>query len=340
MVNYPVRSGIDTYLVYAEEPAFASAGNFTSSAGNFGIITDFSTTPNRSMRRITGVKATLPTANTESTARDPQFILKGVFGGDMSVAFIPQEWSWLRYVMGTVSGSGTSAAKFNYPQATGSTTTDKRNYLRIPSMTLSSNYYFEGSGDATSKAWRFLGGKVDSANIKGKVNDTVSASVTVKYADMTGTTTLDTGVALPSTEPYNFTGVSIEYPIGTPIPNILDSFDLTINNAIEVIPGMGSDVGKAGKEMKRESTLKITVKQEGTGFLDDFMGAATSLSEPVEISEIKITLTSTTANKKLIVHCLRCKLADESLPNQYPNIVDETITLIPQVVYFEEQTSA
>lgn len=335
--NFQVRQGIDSYLLYGEEATYGTEASTIQS--NFGMITSFGAKPSRSLVEIRGVQSVLPTANTAVTGRDVQQYLRGRFVAPVSVSFMPFDFAFLKYVFGTVSGSGTAGSLFNYPRATASTEAEKKSYSKVPSMTLSTNYYFGGSSANANKAWKFLGGKVNSCTIKGNVGEAISVDLEIPTADMKGNTTLDTPVALSGNDVYHFTGASLEIPSATPVAEIFESFTATITNNIELLYGMGTDVAQQASELARTFGLQVVLTAEGTKYLDYFMGGATSLSAPTNIGTVKLTLTAGT-NRNVVLYALNCRLDPISLTDAYGQVIKQTIDLKPTLIYITEQTTA
>ena len=339
MTNYSVRAGVDTYVLYDEETSYGTAPS--SFSKTLGIVTRFGATPKRNLQKIRGMMGVLPASNQTTTHRDPLHILRGKFEGTMTVDFIPLDFGILEYVMGTSSGSGTESSPYNYPQATATADADKRKYLKIPSISFVTNYMFDGSADSANKCWKYLGGGINDFTLEGSFGEVVTASISAPFSNMTGSSGVATPVAIGTNEPFNFTGVTLEIPTGSGITNIFEDFSLKISNTVEILYGMGTD-GDIGKQMivkDREVTLDVTLNAEGTKYIDYFMGGASTLSAPTEISSITLTLTGDT-NKVLTAVLLRCKIDDPNRDNSYPNVVKEKFTIHPEVVYFTEQVSA
>jgi len=337
MAQNTVRTGIDQYVVHGVETTYGvKASTITSS---FNFLQSFGANLSRGLIRIKGISGNLPSANTEITSRDTQRLIRGKFEATANVSFNPVNFEFMEYVLGTQSGSGTVSAPYNYPQATASATADKKNYLKLPSLTLVSNYYFGGSGDAADKAWEFLGWKVNSGTISGTVGEAVNVSLDGPFANLGGNPTLTAPVALPTQDPYHFIDASFDYPTGAPVNNIVESFELGITNGIEMLYGLGTDSGKEAKEKEREFSLKVNMTREGTEFMDDFMGSAASLGIPTEIASITVTLQKDATHIVKLI-CLQCKVSENPIQEDYPNVSKENITLIPKVVYVTEVQTA
>ncbi len=335
--HYTQRAGIDTYVLYGEESSYAVAP--TSYDKIFGIMQRFNASPRRNLIRVRGMKGKLPASNTEPTARDVQHILKGRFEGTASVEFQPITFDFLKYVMGSVSGSGTTVEPYQYPQAEATSDADKKKYLKLPSISLISNYRFGGSGDSADKAWKYLGGMINSFRLGCRLNEVASVTLDVPYGDMKPTTSLATPVALPDIEPYYFVGASIEVPSGNAITNPIQDFELTITNNVEIRYGQGSDTGKTGIIKERDISFTMTIDAENSTFMDYFTGGSDSLAEPTEIAEIVVKMNGDIYHS-LIIHLLQCKIDEPTRDMSYPEVITEGLTVYPKVVYFEEIQSA
>jgi hypothetical protein len=246
MTNYSVRAGVDTYVLYDEENSYRTAPS--SFNKTLGIVTRFNAAPKRNLQKIRGMMGALPALNQTTTHRDPLHILRGKFDGTMSVDFIPLDFGFLEYVMGTSSGSGTSGSLYNYPQATASSDADKRKYLKIPSISFVTNYMFDGSVDSANKCWKYIGAGINDFTLEGSFGEVVTASISAPFSNMTGSSGVATPVAIGTNEPFNFTGVALQVPTGFGITNIFEDFSLKISNTVEILYGMGTD-GDIGKQM-------------------------------------------------------------------------------------------
>jgi len=333
MAQNTIRTGIDQYVVFGEETTFATEPAALNKSFNF--LQSFGSNLSRSLIKIKGISGNLPSANTELTSRDTQRIVRGKFEGSVNVSFNPVTFDFMKYVLGTVSGAGSVASPFNYPQATAATDSDKRNYLKIPSLSISTNYYFDGSGDAVDKVWKMLGWKVGSCTVSGSVGEPCTVALDGAFADLKGSTTLDDPIALPTEDPYHFIDASFEYPTGSPINNITESFELSVTNELELLWGMGSDIAKESKEKGRDFSLKLNMTREGTAFMDDFMGDATTLGIPTEIASITVKLQKD-ADRIINIICLQCKIGENPLQEDYPNVSKENIVITPKLVYITE----
>lgn len=341
MTQYTVRAGVDTYLLYGEETTY---GSIASSINlHFGIVQSVSPSLKNNLVEVRGWVGTNPAANTDNNPRDVLQLLPGKFEGNISVEFQPQHFKWLKYVLGSTDGAGTAASNAHYPRLATANASEKKQLLTLPSISVATNFNFGGSVDAADKVWQFLGSKVESCTIKAAVGEPVTVSLDLKLGNLAGSTTLTTQVALDTALVYYFIGATIEYPTGTPIPNIIEGFELSITSEFDPLYGCGTGAStRAMKELKEKSRkyqLKLNLTHEGTMFMDDLMGSATAMGLPAEITSISLLLTGDTNHVCTIV-CLYSKVNDDTFPMTYPNVVKETPTIFPRLVTVTEQFTA
>lgn len=306
----------------------------------FGLVQAVRPTIRRNYMPLAGYQGTLPGTNTEHRPIETKDLMAGKFESTISVEILPSNFRFLKLVLGTESGAGTAASLYNYPQATGATDADKKNYNKLPSVSIATNFQFGGSGDSADKVWYYLGMICSSMTISGAVGEPIKVTLEFQGGNLSADTTLETQQALDTADIYYFTGADVEYPTGTSIPNIIDTFEVTITNTFNTLYGLGSVAAKCGVVQRREIALSIGVKAEGTEYLDDFMGNATALqSTGTTIASITIDLAGGTNHvTKLIM--TNCELNEDSRAETYPEVVNEELSLIPRSIYATEQTQA
>lgn len=325
-----IRAGIDSFLIYEEETTFKTKP--ASITKPLGLITNFTPSIRRNTTRRRGVRNTLPAAATESTARDPFKILTGNFDADVSIEGEPLNFRHLKLVMGSESGAGTTLDPYFYPQETASTEAEKLKYTRLPSFTASTNYYFDGTGDAANAAVNLLGSKVNSYTLRATSGEPITFSLGVPFADGSKGT-IEPGVALSNVDPYYFSDSIVEIPTGTSFDKVIENFELSITNNTTPRHGLGSEKAQKMVPGERDISLSITFDSEGTGQLDDFLADTVP-----EIASLTLRFERTDGSY-LEAILLRVKPQEHSMPNNYPDPVQENTTWIPEVVYFKEVTA-
>jgi len=335
MVQYEIRGGIDSFSLYKEETTFGTdPGTWTSGAYHFGIETSIKSTPKRNLTKVRGASGTLPTSNNAATSRDAQQIFAGKYEVGLAIEFQPQTFNFMEYVFGSKSGSD----PYYYPQESASTEADKKKYVQAKSFSLMERKDFGGSGDASDKVWIHSGCIINTMTLRAAMGEAVSVSLDAMAATTTAdTTSVSTNypyTALSSADVYNFSHASVSYG-GSPITNIIEAFDLTIGNNAELLYGLGSYTAKTGVWKARDVTLTIDMTDEGTQFMDDLMGAADSISAPVKISSVVLTLTKS-ASIDMTITLVNLKISDRDAGLDYGEVVKEKLTLEAEYVYCVE----
>ena len=236
MVNHELVGGQDTYLLYGEEAT--PAGTAASIASTFGLVKSFSPTVNHNTIKQRGFAGSL------SGGRESAFQVRGKQDVSFSVELEPQNFNWLKYVLGSVSGLGTVSSPYVY--TAGNSLTSLRVVNNLNNAT-------------TDRAEQYKGCYVNSLNIKASVGESLSCSLDFVALDWDTSATLQSNVALSGTAAYTFVGGSIEIPDASEIPNVIDSIDLTITGNAEVKYGVGSVVGKFGIVKSLDHQVKFTV---------------------------------------------------------------------------------
>lgn len=341
MVQYDVRAGVDTYCLYGAETTYNTEAS--TIASHFGIVQSVTPSLRNNLQRIRGMKGVDPATNTAVNARDAVHLLPGKFEGTASVEFQPSHFQWLLQVLGSSTGDGSSATPFNYPRATASTAADKKELLSLPSISLATNFQFAGTSDAANKVWTFLGCVVTSCTIRAAVGEPVSVSIEFQVGGLAGSGTLETAVALDTNEVYYFIGANVEYPASSAITNVIDGFELSITNDVEQKHGCGTGsatrTAKIARAKTRDYSLRLNLTAEGTQFMDDFLGSATTVGSPVEIATVVLKFAGD-SNHTCDITCRNVIIDEDNMPQTYPDIVPENITLIPKMVTATETISA
>jgi len=335
MVQYEIRGGIDSFALYKAEAAYGTdPGTWTTGALHFGIETSIKPTPKRNLTKVRGMSGTLPAAQTAKTSRDAQQIFAGKYEVGIAIEFQPQTFDFMEFVFGSKSGSD----PYYYPQETASTESDKKKYTQAPSFSLMVRKDFGGSTDAQDKVWIHSGCIVNTMTLRAAMGEAVSVSLdaigAVTTASVTSVATAFPYTACSSADVYNFSHASVTYA-GAPVTNIIEAFDFTIGNTAEILYGLGSYVGKTGVWKARDVSVTLDLTNEGTQFMDDFMGAATSVTDPVKISAIVLTL-SKSASINMVITLTNLKIADDDAGLEYGEVVKEKITLEAEVAYCVE----
>lgn len=277
MAQDTARAGIDTYVLYGTESTYGTKAS--SIATHFGIVQSITPSNRNGLLQIRGFKGS------GTSGRDLIKALGGKFETTVSVEFQPQHFDWMQYVLGSRTGAGSSGDPYIY---TGSDS--------LTPITIATNLEL----GTTDRVWYYLGCKVNSCTIRSNFGEPVSITLDIMGADIDQATTLETMQALDSADVYTFSGSAIEWPNATPITNIIDSFELTIGNNIEILYGLGYRTGRKAKEKQREYGLRITLKTENNTYATAFLGESSGVgSNPTEVATVEFNFaggTNHTAN--------------------------------------------
>jgi len=291
------KAGIDTFALYEVEATYGVMPDMSSGSVHFGIVQSFGPSDRNNLIEVRGFKGLA-----SSAGRDIYKLLGGKLEFSISIEFQPQHFDWLQYVLGTRTGAGTVASPYVY---TGSDT--------LSSITISSSHELGG----TDRNWYYLGCKINTMTMSATVGEPVKVTLDIIGADIYPNTTKLTNVNLDTTDVYSFEGCSMEYPNATAVTNIIDSFEISIGNNIEVLYGLGSRVGKAGIEKNRDYGVKFTFKEMDTNtYSDDFLGVVAG------------TTTATTASKLVDG---AATFTDDLVGNKVINFTDQTTATITAV---------
>ena len=258
-------SGVDSYLLYGEESTYNTA---VTADTHFGLIKSFSPRTTNSNNYTRGF------VGTTTGGRNVAKVVPGRVENDVSFEMDVTHWDWLEFVLGSVSGVGPYVyAEDDNPS----------------SLTLSRSIVNPG-GSATDRDEQWTGAVIDSVTIKATVGEPVSVSVTLKSSGHLFDTTVQSAVALPSVDVFNFSGASIELPNASALTNIIDSVEITISNNYEILYGLGDRRGQNAKARARDYKIKFTVKYLDNDLLQAMLGAAspTATTNPTEYATMEV----------------------------------------------------
>lgn len=221
-------------------------------------------------------------------------------------------FTWMENVLGAVSGSG----PFTYVMA-----------ALPPSMTVVTDIDNPGSG-ATDQEITWSGGVVESLSLRSATGQPLSGTMELKFAKAVLDTALSSRVALPSETPYNFAFGSIELPTGSVIPNIIDTFDLTITNKYQMMSGHNSRLIQAAIPGGIELTIKATLKYLDNDLVTAALGATTPTATdgPTQYATIHLNYGNPDGDT-FVVTFTRVPLSEFAQIHETGNPINEDISL-------------
>ena len=303
-------SGASSVALYAyENPtqwANAAASHTASDETYvpFGQGIDISVSRNNNAERIVGVGARNATATVNKQ-----------YAGTASISGAVSNAWWLLGALGANSDAGTTGAyTHTYTEANS-----------LPSFTLQSSFEL-GTTDSTSV---LLGCRINTLSLTAAVNEALRFSIEAPYRYETLNTTAVTNIA--DTEPvFTFAHGSIELPDGTEIAAV-QSIEVTINNNLESIYGVGSRFMTGNVAKNREYNFNITAAfNDQTALLTRFLNGTSSATAPTtgtgtEIATLELTFTNDDGDI-LDINLTGVHLNEETLPQNVNEVVKENVT--------------
>jgi hypothetical protein len=303
-------SGAKSTVSYAyENPAqwANAAASHTASDETyvpFGQGVDISVSRNNNSERIVGVGARNATASIHK-----QYSGTATINGVVSNAW------WLLGALGENTDGGVSGAyTHTYVEADS-----------LPSFTIKTSMEL-GTTDSTNN---LLGCRINTLSLSAAVNEALKFSIEAPYRYETMNTTFVSNVA--DTEPvFTFAHGSIELPDGTVIAAV-QSVELTINNNLETVYGVGSRFMADNVAKNREYNFNITAAfNDQTKLLTKFLNGTGTATAPdsgsgTEIATMELTFTNDDGDI-LDINLTGVTLNEETLPQNVNEVIKENVT--------------
>ncbi len=302
--------GGESVAVYAFEDqdgwAAAAASHTASDAAKvaFGQGIEVSISRNNNAERIYGIGARNATAT-----------INKQYAGTANISGVLTNAYWLLGVLGANSDAGTSGAyTHTYTEADG-----------IISFTTFTSFEL-GTTDAQSN---LIGCRVNSLTISAAVNEPLRFSMECPYRyEALGTTKVS---QVADVEPvFTFAHGSIEMPDGTDIAAV-QSFELTINNNLEAVYGIGSRFLTDQITKTREYNFTMTAAfNDRTALMTYFLNGTNSATAPTtgsgtEIATLELTFTNDEGDI-LDINLTGVHLNEHTLPQNVNEVVKEDVT--------------
>ena len=266
---------IDSFLLFGAETTFGTKASSVNT--HLGLVQDFNPSINRSAKEHRGF------IGASGNGQVPQEITTGQFEVGFSVEFKPLEWTWLAYVLGASTGTGTVADPFIHTHDS-----------TISGLTFAHNL----NHVTTDRNEIYLGCKFSSVTIKAALGEVVTVSADVIGADMNKSSTLETNQSLPTGQVFNFSGATLELPDGSAISHIIDSIEVVINRNPERKFGLVNYVAQNSRHKQTEYRVNFTVNTLDETFIEDVLGGTSSVSGAVENATLTVKFVGAT-NKEV-----------------------------------------
>jgi hypothetical protein len=302
MANSEAISGVNSYVLYGEETTYNTAVAVTK---HLGLVTSFKSSIANNLVENRGF------VGSTTGGRDIVSYSPGKLDISGSIDFNVQNWAFMEYVLGAVSGGD----PYTYTGAN-----------IPPSITIAHNTDNPGAA-STDLEETYSGTVIESATIKTSVGEPVTCSLEFKSSKVVIDTTLSSAVALSSEDVYNFTGGSIALPSGSPLSNIIDSVDVSIKNNQEILYGVGSRLGVNALPKERNYSIKISLKYLDNDLITAALGATTPTATGTPTEYATLVLTFASGDRSMTMTFSGVPISDFAKAAELNEVIGEDITL-------------
>lgn len=315
-----VTSGAFSYVNYGFESTYGtSAASFPRP---FGQGTKISVSRKNNMDRVFGLGARNASANVAKKYEGMASIEFMLGAGNTAIGHGGA--SWLRAVLGAIPTDG-GAAPYTHTYAESNT---------LSSFSIA-HAVEQGTTDYVST---LTGCKVASCTISSAVDEIATVKLECPFkADSMATSGIGSAVA-PTETPLTFAGGTLSVS-GTDV-GYVQSVELTINNNLEMLWGLGSRVASAGVEKTRTYDIKMTVAFSDVALLlQKFYGASAPIAETTGSETVKnlnpagvacvLTFTNggaTSATRSIVFTFANMYLNEHTLPLDVNEVIKEDVT--------------
>lgn len=299
MANTQKIAGLDSYLLYKTEDVYGSA---ETTASKWSYIQSFTPTIKNNMINITGYAG---------SAGDPRAVhnmLPGQLDISWNMDLIPNDFSFMKYALGSTSESG-------------STNTYTASTAPL-SFTMTNNI----DNDTTDRQEVYSGCVVNSMTLKAAVGESVSVNLAGMSNLITTGTSLTANAANATDTIWTFQHGSLN--IDGAISNIIDSVELTVTNNWEMKYGLGSRLCKKAIGKVREITLRFTVKYLDNTLHTKLLGATPPTAAGSPTSVTSAVLKFTKLGKSVTITVRNGYIEEFSGTHNLNELIGEDFTLI------------
>jgi len=299
MAQYPT-SGYASYVNYGYEATYGTAVAGTRTFGHGVKITH---TRKNNLERIYGLG-------------DRNFSAKATkqFEGTASVEFVMSNASFLRAVLGDVTDGGSGPYTHSYAETN-----------RIPSFTICAGTELGTDDEVVT----LKGCKVNTATITAVVNEVAKVRLECLYQNETLATSGIGSQVLEVESPFVFSEGAVKIG-GSTIGNV-QSIELTINNSLESLFGLGSRFKTAEVEKQREYNVRMTIAfSDVSVLLEKFFGNSSGPATNDVASAGTLDLTfnnglSSTDEREIAFSFATLFFDTETLPKSVTDVLKEDV---------------
>jgi len=253
----------EEYLVYGEEASYAVAPGTVNK--QLGIIQRVRERIDNKYARYKGIGAGL---------EDREINVAGLLDCGVSGTFQVINATFFKYLLGSMSGSGTSGDPYSYTQSN-----------TVNSLTLEKGYDL-----STDESPRWLGSIFKRATIRCVLGKVVEVDFEFQGKKPTNPHTFQT-ITVPSTQTYIFVNGTLEVPTATTLTEIQE-ITIIVDLVTNLHGGIGDRTGSV-KVHGRKYTGSFKRNIVDRTSLEDAMGGADEIRSgtPAEVATLKLNLT-------------------------------------------------
>jgi hypothetical protein len=292
-------SGYGSYVNYGFENTYGTASTGTRTFGHGVKITH---DRKNTMERLYGLGS-----------RNAAATIAKKFEGTADVEFILSNGSFFRAVLGDVADAGSGPYTHTYTETN-----------VIPSFSILSGTEIGTNDEVTA----LLGCKVNTMTMTSAVGEAVKVRLNCLYQNETLATSGISSQVAETELPFTFASGTLS--LGGTIGNV-QSIELTVNNTIEGLWGLGSRLKTAEIEKIREYNFSMSVAFSNVAdLLQKFYGNATgpATGTPVSVACV-LTFTngeSGTDERSIVLTFANLYIDTEKLPKDVNEIIKEDVT--------------
>ena len=259
--NVPQSAGSRSYIIYAAETTYGTAAATPNL--HFGLETNFEPSLKNNMKAHKGFKGSA------TGGRDTLKYTAGKAELEFNLDFDLNNDVFLEHVLGTKTMGVYTGADF--PK----------------SITVAHAI----DNVDTDRDEIYKGCVINTCSIKGAEGEPVTCSLSLKAADMAKDASLTANTALTDAAPYTFSESTFELPNGTALTNIINDFEISIENNWTMHFGT-SRKATAVTPGERNYRIKLSTKYVDDSLIEKaYGGTSIAADTPTQNATFEIVLT-------------------------------------------------
>lgn len=239
-------------------------------------------------------------------------VIAGKYEGMARVEFLLGTSEFFAMVLGATATTSSNPNVHTHTEAT-----------TLPSVTIEN-----GVNLTTDSVALLLGCKVNSCTISARIGEAVNCSLDMLYKTETEGTSLDATPATDAEVVMTFAQGSVT--LGSTVANV-QSFELTINNNLEQVWGLGSRFNTQSIGKSREYSFSMTASFEAAATtLEKLYGGGTApIASPAETGTLVLSFTnglSADDERHIEITVTGIQIDEHSMPQDPAEMVAENVT--------------